>query len=34
MITVGTKDQAMILNRRLFHHIFFISTPESHTDRK
>ena len=24
MITVGTKDQAMILVRRLFHQFFFI----------
>jgi hypothetical protein len=27
MITVGMKDQAMILIRRLFHQLFFIPTP-------
>ena len=27
MITVGTKDQAMILVRRLFHQFFFMLTP-------
>jgi hypothetical protein len=29
MITVGTKDQAMILTLRLLHQFFFMLTPRS-----